>query len=278
MGERDAGLTLEALAQRLETLERENTELRDEVSALRGSGTRRDGSAQTTSLVPRREGQRASGFEGAVSRRALLSKAGAAAVAAVAAGTLLYPRQAKAHDTTAGITPGFVLTHVVTAQNHVDNLYALGGFATTNTEGAVEGRNSGTGPGVRGVNTGGYGVKGEGLTGVWGLSSSAGFAANYGQNTNAGWGVVGDGKGAAYSGVMGRSDNGSGVRGESTSGYGGYFEGGKAQLMLKPAGSAGKPGGAHAKGEIYMDSAGTLFVCVKGGNPAKWKKLSATVV
>jgi hypothetical protein len=36
-----------------------------------------------------------------------------------------------------------------------------------------------------------------------------------------------------------------------------------------PKGSAGKPtSGAHTKGEVYMDSAGTLFVCTANGTPA----------
>jgi hypothetical protein len=293
MSERDAGgLTLEALAQRLETLERENTELRSKVATLEGSGTRRNEPAETTSLVPRCNEERVARFEGPVSRRALLSKAGAAAVAAVAAGTLLYPRQAKAHDLTAGITPNFVDTHWVRALNHADRTSAVEGFANTITGGAVYGVNSGTGPGVLGyndalnspdaagvlgINSSGYGVKGEGKTGVWGLSSKAGFAANYGQNTNEGWGVVGDGKGTAFSGVMGRNPEGPGVEGRDSV-YGGKFAGSRAQLMLVPKATAGKPTGAHAKGEISMDSAGTLFVCVKGGNPAKWKKLSATAV
>ncbi len=93
MGTEDNGLTLEGLAhklealqrenaentQRLETLERENAELRHEVTAPRGSGTRRNAPDEPRSLVPRRDGERASGFEGPVSRRSLLSKAGAAA-------------------------------------------------------------------------------------------------------------------------------------------------------------------------------------------------------
>ncbi len=72
------------------------------------------------------------------------------------------------------------------------------------------------------------------------------------------------------------------MKGISTSGYAGEFEGGKAQLKLKPAGSLGKPtSGTHSQGEIYMDSAGTLFVCVASSTAtaaAKWKRLSATAV
>ena len=46
MGAENNGLTLEGLAQRLETLERENSALREEVTALRSSGLRRDGLAE----------------------------------------------------------------------------------------------------------------------------------------------------------------------------------------------------------------------------------------
>jgi len=115
-------------------------------------------------------------------------------------------------------------------------------------------------------------VRGEGDTGMWGSSFRTGWSGVYGQHTGtSGYGVVGDGTGGS-----------AGVLGRNSSGYGGQFEGGKAQLKLKPGGSTGKPTGrTHTKGEIYMDSAGTLFVCVASGNstnPAKWKKLSATVV
>jgi hypothetical protein len=99
-------LSLEGLAQRLEALGREkermrseNAELRGEVSALRGSGTRRDAVPAPRGSDRRRQDKEvASEFEGRVSRRAFLSKAAAAAVGAVAAGTLLNQREAKAEQ------------------------------------------------------------------------------------------------------------------------------------------------------------------------------------
>jgi hypothetical protein len=42
MGAQENGLTLEVLAHKPETLERENAELRQEVAVLRGSGTGQD--------------------------------------------------------------------------------------------------------------------------------------------------------------------------------------------------------------------------------------------
>jgi hypothetical protein len=132
----------------------------------------------------------------------------------------------------------------------------------------------------------GYGIVGDGKgeagagvlgrnnegTGVHGQSSKTGYAGVTAEHTgSAGFGVIGLGKGTTGAGVLGRN----------SSGYGGQFEGEKAQLKLKPTGSAGKPTGAHSKGEIYMDSAGTLFICVASSTStaaAKWRKVTTTAV
>ncbi len=412
MSAQGSGLTLEALAQkletlqrenaerleaqtnRLETLEQENTELRSKVATLEGSGTCRETLAEMRGSEPRLDEKPTSVFTGRVSRRSLLSKAGPAAVAAVAAGMLLNPREARAtHEETASIHPRTVQTNWIFATNNIGAGPAVLGEATTSGDfegyGAVQGKNLGSGPGVKGIATAisgagvqgtangslGYGVKGEGFsgvwgesshtdgrgvmgvnpngtgvrgqgntgvfgvgfddqqagvkgegpTGVWGRTSKTHFAGVYGEHTGtSGNGVLGIGKGGeqgvfgknpdnigvrgdgkngvygesttgnGWGAVVGRStgrggigtygecSGGTGVKGVSTSGYAGVFEGGKAQLKLKPAGSAGKPtSGTHAKGEIYMDSAGALFVCVASSTAtaaAKWKKLSATAV
>jgi hypothetical protein len=157
--------------------------------------------------------------------------------------------------------------------------------------------------GVFGRNTNGRGVRGEGVigiegngdNGVYGKSSTAGFGAVVGRNTAQGTGVVGEcsnGIGVqavVKNGVHGKSSEpnygavygqhtaqGTGVWGISAGGYGGQFWGGKAQLKLKPGDSAGAPTGVHAKGEIYMDSAGALFVCVASGDPGTWRKVTST--
>jgi hypothetical protein len=137
------------------------------------------------------------------------------------------------------------------------------------------------------------GVRGLGKTGVWGSSSAPGRSGVYGQNTGTeGYGVVGDGRGSG-AGVLGRNSDGSGtagvvgdgsgsrgagVLGRNGSGYGGQFEGGKAQLKLLPKEAAvGKPTtGEHTKGEIYMDSEATLFVCTADGTPGTWKRFQTT--
>jgi hypothetical protein len=424
MDGRDNGLTLQSLANRLETLERENAALRDEVAALSGSETSR-------AVEPV--------FEGRVSRRALLSKAGAAAVAAMAAGTLLNPREARADHSTDTVQANQAFLHFIQVLAWTVGVRAVEAFNTADGQGAIHAENSGLGAGVRalggtgvwgssattgrsgvygehkgttgfgvigdgkdsgagvlGRNSSGTGVWGEGSTqaevagvrgigktGVWGSSATTGYSGVYGQHTGtSGIGVVGDGKGGSagvlgrnpnatgvrgegvigvwgqssstgqagirgegrtgvsgvgsddqqagvkgegptgvwglsnktsYSGVygehtgtsgigtvgigkggapgvLGRNDTGVGVLGEGTNGvhgkasggYGGQFEGGRAQLRLVPAGTVGKPtSGTHQKGEIYMDSAGALFVCTATSTAtttAKWRKVTTTAV
>jgi hypothetical protein len=296
MGAQDNGLSLEGLAQRLEVLERENAELRNEVSALRGSDTRRGKVAalRGSDTHQSEEGEAAPEFEGQVSRRTLLSKAGAAAVAAMAAGTLMYPRQAKAHHWDPGIQVNFVDTHDVVIAT-VGPGHALQAFSNSGSLATVFGSNGQSrGTAVEGKawtgvfgNSGasdgtgypeGVGVRGiaKDGTGVWGSSSKTGYSGVYGQHTGtAGYGLAGDGTGNG-AGVLGRNPNGPGVEARDSV-YGGKFAGSRAQLLLVPKGAAGKPTtGAHTKGEIYMDSTGALFVCTANGTPGTWRKVTTT--
>ncbi len=319
MGAQENGLTLQVqrLAERLETLERENeqmrsesaqmrsenAELRHEVAALRGSGARRDEIAEMRGPHTRRSGEASLAFEGRVSRRSLLSKAGAAAVAAVAAGTLLNPRRAEAdHGGTGFIEADVVSAHQVDARSeslitaavygHSERASGVQGYSSYEVgvagrsdfyvgvfgggnEAGVVGRTIGVGYdafGVKGETRDAIGVKGIGLNGVVGESFAGGHGAVYGHHKgSSGYGVVGDGTGSGGAGVLGRN----------SSGYGGQFEGGKAQLMLKPGNSAGKPTtGTHTKGEIYMDKAGALFVCTAGDGTTvgTWKRVSMKLV
>jgi hypothetical protein len=234
--------SLEGLARRLEALERENAELRGKVAALEGSQGRRDEAADPRGSKPLEELK-----EGRISRRRLLGKAGAAAAGLVVAGALTQRdiREARADDPKT--------------------------FTSTN---------AGT-PGVTGENTfGGIGVSGKGLYGIQGESNGATGQGVHGINSTAGDGVLGDSQGGAA--IRGRSfgPTGVGVHGEHFGGgYGGQFKGGKAQLKIVPSGSTGRPkGGTHSKGELYMDSNAALFVCVKGGTPGRWRKISTTAV
>jgi hypothetical protein len=135
-------------------------------------------------------------------------------------------------------------------------------------------------PAVKGTHTfGGVGVRGEGLYGVLGDSSGDTGQGVYGNNSSAGEGVLGDS--SSGTGIHGRSFSGGkgAVVGQHFgSGYGGQFAGGRAQLRLVPSSRTGRPTGAHNKGEVYMDSAGSLFVCVKRGTPGTWRKVTTTKV
>jgi hypothetical protein len=307
-------LRLETQAQKLETLERENEKMRSEndalqskVATLEGSGTRRDREA-------------ASEFEGRVSRRALLSKAGAAAVAAVAAGVFLHPRPAKAgvdvfdsiwcadliadtggvNSLNRGSGPGVQGEGQtgVWGRSSATGFSGVSGTHTGTSGYGVVGDGKGSdGAGVLGRNPIGHGVRGEGEVSVLGKSSTAGAPAVYGQNSNGDGvrgvgkaGVIGRSSTTGYEGVYGQhtgtsgygvvgdgKGSGAGVLGRNPSGYGGQFDGGLAQLKLNPKGTTGKPtSGAHTKGEIYMDSAGTLFVCTANGTPGTWRKVTTT--
>jgi GH25 family lysozyme M1 (1,4-beta-N-acetylmuramidase) len=79
---------LEGLAQRLEALRRENEQMRSENFPLRGELSAGSDRRQGKEVAPRSEGR--------LSRRAFLSRAGAVAVGAVTAGTLLDQRETEA--------------------------------------------------------------------------------------------------------------------------------------------------------------------------------------
>ena len=157
-----------------------------------------------------------------------------------------------------------------------EGVIGVWGQTSTTGEAAVYARHNGFGPGVVadgwGANHAAILGRNPDGTAVWGKTSKTGYGSVYGEHTGtSGYGVVGDGKGESGAGVLGRNN----------SGYGGQFEGGKAQLKLKPSSTRGKPTtGTHTKGEIYMDSAGTLFVCTAGDGTTvgTWKRVNTTAV
>jgi hypothetical protein len=232
MGEHSGGLTLEGLAQRLEALteklgglERENETLRTKVAILSEPGTRSTEvvALRGSDIHRSKDGESTSKFEGVVSRRSLLSKAGAAAVVAVAAGTLVYPREARANHFEPGIEVDWVFAHsddrsAVTGVSGPGGIYGVYGRAERPGYYGVAGRNQTNegGIGVDGLSPSGIGVKGRGKNGVHGEANSTGWAGVYGNNIDLGYGVVGDGSGGSNAGVLGRGTGGSaGVRGES---------------------------------------------------------------
>jgi hypothetical protein len=323
----DDALTLEGLAQklntqtlRLEALERENAELRSKVATLQGSDTGRAVEETASSFEKRR-----------VSRSWLLRNAGAAAVGTMAAGALLArdASVAKANHFAQGIRVNFVVTHLETANStavlgNAPNGEGVVGFGKTHGvrgEGqtgvfgissgtgraGVSGKNvsEGGGYGVVGDGTGGFegvlgrssrggGVRGEGHFGVSGRATRDGGTGVYGATgpTVRGDGVVGSGSGLEFAGVFGSNETGTGVEGrgtvlgvngfsnagagvfgESQQGYAGAFQGGKAQLRIVPKSGTGPPtSGSFGAGDLYLDSAAALFVCVAGGTPGTWRR------
>lgn len=121
-----------------------------------------------------------------------------------------------------------------------------------------------------------------------GESAETGYCGVVGKHTGtAGFGVFGEGRGTGGAGVSGQNpatggygvqgEGFTGVRGKGAGGYGGLFEGGKAQMRIVPKSTVGRPtNGNHAKGEVYMDSAAALWVCTVGGTPGTWRKITTT--
>jgi hypothetical protein len=179
--------------------------------------------------------------------------------------------------------------------------------APINNFGGIFGRGVGSGIGVHGTSTSGAGVMGEtdavtsaGVhgratkgTGVLGEASggtdSVGVLGRHGDN---GVGVLGNGNPgvvgrcrtrqaskptreppSVLAGVAGESIDGPGVFGAGH--VGGKFSGTSAQLALVPGSGTGKPTtGHHVAGEIFMDSAGSLFVCIGTSPPSgTWVKV-----
>ena len=138
----------------------------------------------------------------------------------------------------------------------------------TDQDGVLGFAGPGTGSGgIRGISFGGNGALGESDQGV-GVrgsirtgNSSPGSIAVVADNLTAGTGSVG---------VQATATTGP-------AGLGGSFAGSLAPLRLVPAGTPGTPkSGAHAAGELYVDSAGNLYCCTAGGMPGTWVNLTAT--
>jgi hypothetical protein len=269
------GLTLEELAQRLEALERENAELQSKVATLEKSGTRRDELAENRGSDTPREGEPATEeFAGRVSRRSLLSKAGAAAVAAAAAGTLLNPREAKADHYDPAIRVDKVNVHCdsgvgvyseSTRSTGVWGISPLTGVVGYASRGGAQGGQDSVGVLGTGVKALEIGVEGRG--GRIGVKGTGHYIGLYGSDGDIG--VLASGK---NNGVLARGGH-IGVSGYGPK-YGGVFNADKggAQLLLQPGESRDRPTiGDHVRGELYMDATGTLFVCTDGGNPGVWR-------
>jgi hypothetical protein len=173
------------------------------------------------------------------SRRALLKLGGAAAVASVAAVATEL-----GHPGTALAAPG---TFSDSGAGHI----------------ACSGTGSSAAIGVEGISDLSFGMLAQSTSGH-GLQSTS----------SSGIGVIGNS--TSNNGVVGNSTSNSGVVGNSTNAYGGSFIGGLAPLRLGLGGSLGAPSaGMHAAGEVYLDNAATVWVCIGGGMPGTWVRLAS---
>ena len=127
-----------------------------------------------------------------------------------------------------------------------------------------------------GPNSFGTGVKATGETGVQAQGTGVGLVATSS-------GVTGTGV-QASAGKLGLQATGSNANGTGvlatggSSGLGADLQGGKAPLRLRPAAAPGAPqaaSGTHDAGELYVDSAGQLFICTVAGTPGTWVKVGA---
>lgn len=190
----------------------------------------------------------------------------------------------------------FTGAHVLECIPHTS---LLNSSVATNNFGGIFGRGVGNDVGVHGVSTGGAGVHGVSTKGTAVLGESSGGADTagvLGRHGDTGVGVLGQGnpgvvgrcrtrqasqptrelpKANALAGVEGESIDGPGVFGAGH--VGGKFSGTSAQLALVPGSGTGKPtAGHHVVGEIFMDSAGSLFICVGTSTPGTWVKVTVT--
>jgi hypothetical protein len=135
--------------------------------------------------------------------------------------------------------------------------------------------------GVQAQASSGYGVLGQLGSGPALPSTQAGVAGQasgfpgVAATSDTHEGVLGSS--TSGTGVRGTSRSGNGVTASSNGGYGVQAQGGKAQLYIVPAGTAGAPkSGSHRLGEIFLDRAGSLFVCTAAGTPGTWHHINVS--
>jgi hypothetical protein len=205
------------------------------------------------------------------SRRGLLKLGGAAGVASVAA--IAGLGRTETAQATAGqpIVTGFnsvrEATDLAAAGTFFPDIYVFAADATgagdNNPVQAFRGFASGNASGVyaQGGRADGPGVTGVGGNGGSGGTGVVGTAGTPAQGGGGAVGVSGTGSGSGP-GVLG-----SGFRG-------GFFQGAGAPISLLPAGALGPPNtNPHSPGDIWVDSAAVLWVCVVAGTPGTWVAL-----
>lgn len=114
---------------------------------------------------------------------------------------------------------------------------------------------------------GGDNVGGAGSTRLNTTAAIASGAALSVTGLNAQAGVKGVGKDVGLHGAAPIGVYGDGA-------VGGVFTGTDAAISLTPAGAAGPPTGPAVKGDLMVDSAGVLHLCIAAGTPGTWIPVS----
>ncbi len=188
------------------------------------------------------------------SRRALLLGgvgAAAGAVAGVAAGASPAAATTGAMQFGASNDAGATSTQLLSSNTVAGTLLA---------------DNTSSGPGLRATSDTGAAVYGNsrGSHGVYGYARD--WFGVYGQAVGTGSGVVGDAVSGA--GAHGRSGSGAGVHATSSTG--------PALWLDNRDVPAGPPvGGPYAVGQLVAPADGSLWVCVHGGSPGRWRLLAS---
>ena len=189
--------TLEGLAQRVKTLERENASLRHEVVARANAAL----DFVTCKRLTAEDNATSVQVEGLVYAH---NHNTGSALRGINAGAYAMPAIFGDGQGIGGIgARGIGGMYGVDGATNSDNEDSIGVRGISYAGTGVKGEGS---PGVRGMSkygTTGTGVKGEGSPGVWGTSRDDS-------------GVVGDGIGSSRAGVLGRNSSGAGVKGEGT--------------------------------------------------------------
>jgi hypothetical protein len=226
-----------------------------------------------------------------ISRAALL-KAAAAGAGGVALAAFGRPLQAEAAYFLQGdsANPGYLQTSIQAYAGFQAGVAVFRGDANPGANSGVaidglQGQGSGTASGCWGVGgpNGGNGVTGLGSgAGVRGDGQGLASPGVVGNGSGAGPGVratggststfvSGNGPGVSAHGGL---PNGDGVDGFGQgTGVGGYFVGGRAQIQLIPAGTAGPPTGFHSSGDVWLDSRRAVWICTADGTPGTFMPL-----
>jgi hypothetical protein len=199
------------------------------------------------------------------SRRALLAAGFAAAVAAIAGAGRTNPVRAADGDpiqlggVNTAQTRTFISNNGGGEGLHVYAPVRVGVVGSSKSAAGVRGA-SDSGVGVHGISNGNYGVYGESPDNyaVVGLSSTSAAVAGFTESSYA---------------VLGSSASGVGVLGQGGTGRGGRFSGQKAQIRLDPSTAATHPTAGQV-GDLFLDNAARLWLCVSAGNPATWRQIA----